>query len=304
MDRRIKFRHIQCFVEICREKSMKMAAEKLYLTQPAISKTLRELEEILCASLLVRNRSGVSLTREGEVFLHFAEMSLAALQQGLTEVEEVGSQGKTRLSVGVLPSVAARLLPDVAVEFASLSPNTTLRLVDGPVGHLMERLRLGELDLVIGRQGRPEAMQGVTFTQLYEERVEFVVRAGHPLVAAPDLQKIGEWQVIYPPEGAAIRPIVDHFMIANGIGKLENRLETVSGAFGRNYTRRSDAVWVISAGVVAHEVADGHLVVLPFDTSLTRGPVGMMQRPDQVQLPQAGVFSRAVNTVLVRMGLA
>ncbi|NOD93644.1 pca operon transcription factor PcaQ [Ruegeria sp. HKCCD4884] len=303
IDRRIKFRHIQCFVQICREQSLKVAAEKLFLTQPAISKTLKELEEIMGATLLVRNRSGVSLTRQGEVFLHFAEMSLAAIQQGFTGVEQVGAQGKTRLSVGALPSVAARLMPDVATEFAELAPQTSLRIMDGPHGYLVERLRLGDLDLVIGRLGQADTMQGISFTQLYEERVEFVVRAGHPLLSNPDVKRIGEWQVIYPPEGSAIRSLVDRFLIAHGVGEIEQRLETVSGAFGRVYTRRTDAVWVISAGVVANEIADGHMVALPFETSITRGPVGLMHRPDDILSPQAQVFSLAVNNVLDRLGL-
>lgn len=303
IDRRVKFRHIQCFVEICREKSMKAAAEKLFLTQPAISKTLKELETYLDATLLTRNRAGVELTRQGEVFLHFAEMSLAALQQGMTGVEQVGARGKTQLSVGALPSVAARVMPRVSLEFADLSPNTSLRIMDGPHGYLVERLRVGDLDLVIGRLGRPDTMQRITFTQLYEEQVEFVVRAGHPMLEAPDLQRIGEWQVIYPPEGSAIRPLVDRFLIAHGVGNIEHRLETVSGAFGRVYTRHSDAIWIISSGVVANEIADGHLVALPFETSITRGPVGLMHRPDKVLSPQAQVFAIAVNNALASLGL-
>lgn len=303
IDRRIKYRHIQCFVQICREKSLKNAAEKLFLTQPAISKTLKELEEIMGVPLLYRNRAGVTLSRQGEVFLHFAEMSLAALQQGMTGVEQLGTQGKTLLAVGALPSVAARLMPAVAREFEELAPHSTLRIMDGPHGYLVERLRLGELDLVIGRLGRPDTMQGISFTQLYEERVVFVVRSGHPLLKEPDLQRIGEWQVIYPPEGSAIRPLVDRYLIAHGIGELENRLETVSGAFGRVHTRQSDAIWIISSGVVANEVADGHLIALPFDTSITRGPVGLMQRPDEGQSPQAQVFGLALNNALKRLGL-
>lgn len=303
IDRRIKFRHIQCFVEICREQSLKIAAEKLFLTQPAISKTLKELESIVEASLLTRNRAGVSLTPQGEVFLHFAEMSLASLQQGLTGVEQIGARGKTLLSVGALPSVAARLMPRVATKFAELAANTTLRIVDGPHGYLVERLRVGDLDLVIGRLGRPETMQGVTFTQLYEERVEFVVRPDHPLLDAPDLKRIGEWQVVYPPEGSAIRPLVDRLLIAHGVGQIDNRLETVSGAFGRQVTRHSDAIWIISAGVVATEIADGHLMALPFDTAMTRGPVGLMHRPDEILSQQAQVFSLAVKSVLEELEL-
>jgi LysR family transcriptional regulator, pca operon transcriptional activator len=304
IDRRIKFRHIQCFVEICAEKSLKRAAQKLFLTQPAISKTLKELEEIVATTLLTRNRGGVALTRQGEVFLHFAEMSLASLQQGLSGIEQVGAQGRTRLAVGSLPSVAARLMPAVAVEFAGLAPACELQIMDGPHGFLMDRLRVGALDLVIGRLGQPDTMTGVSFTLLYEEEIQFIVRAGHPLLAAPDLRRIGQWQVIYPPKGSAIRPAVERFLIARGVGDIANRLETVSGAFGRVYTRATDAIWIISAGVVANEIADGHLVPLPFDTGTTRGPVGLMRRPGGTPSPQDQVFQIAVRKIIDRLGLA
>lgn len=304
MDRRIKFRHIQSFVEIAREGSLKIAAEKLFLTQPAISKTLKELEEILGATLMLRNRSGVQLTRKGEVFLHFGQMSLASLQQGIEGVEQVGQQAKTRLTVGSLPSVAASLMPRIVAELTELSPNAMLRIIDGPHGYLIDRLRLGELDLVIGRLGRPDTMQGITFTQLYTEHVDFVVRVGHPLLEAPDLHQLADWQVIYPPVGSAIRPLVERFFIANGIGEIPNKIETVSGAFGRLYTRHSDAVWIISSGVVANECADGILVRLPFDTAITQGPVGLMTRPDIPETPVQQVFKLAVKTVLERAGSA
>jgi LysR family transcriptional regulator, pca operon transcriptional activator len=282
IDRRIKFRHIQCLIEICREKSLKRAAEKMFLTQPAISKTLKELEEILGAALLTRNRAGVSLTREGEVFLHFAEMSLASLQQGMAGVEQIGTQGKTKLKIGALPSVAASIMPTVASEFSEIAPNTELQIVAGSHSNLIDQLRVGALDLVIGRLGRPDIMQGISFTQLYEEKVVFVVRPEHPLLTDPVLVKIGSWQVIYPPKDAAIYPLVERFLIAHGIGELPDRLETVSGAFARVYVRETDAVWIISAGVVANELRQGQLVELPFDTHLTRGPVGLMRRPQDI----------------------
>ena len=259
IDRRIKFRHIQSFVTICRERSFKTAAEKLFLTQPAISKTIRELETILDAQLLERSRAGVSLTRQGEIFLHFAQMSLASLQQAMDGVESVGKGGAGQLTVGALPSVAAWLMPDVAAEFAELAPGAVLRIFDGPHGYLVDRLRMAELDLVIGRLGNPDSMQGISFLQLYNEQVVFVVRPGHPLLKNPDLARLGEWQVICPSPGSAIRPLVDRFLIANGIGELASRIETVSGAFGRVYTRRTDAVWIISEGVVANEITDGRL---------------------------------------------
>ena len=156
IDRRIKFRHIQCFVEICRQKSLKKAAERQYLTQPAVSKTLKELESIIGTQLLVRSRAGVSPTREGELFLHFAEMSVASLQQGINGIEQMSAGGKVRLAVGALPSVAARLMPFVVERLRELSQDITLMMADGPHDYLINRLRQGDLDLVIGRLGAPD----------------------------------------------------------------------------------------------------------------------------------------------------
>lgn len=282
---------------------MKLAAERLFLTQPAISKTLKELEELLGADLMTRSRAGVSLTKQGEVFLHFAEMSLAALQQGLDGVEQEGKAGSERVKVGALPSVAARLMPLVALEFSDLSRRGTLQISDGPISYLIQKLRDGELDIVIGRQAQPDMMKGIAFTQLYNETVDFVVRPGHPLLKAPKLSRIGEWQVIYPSENSAIRPLVERFLIANGVGDLPNKMETVSGAFGRVYTPRSDAVWIISSGVVANEVDDGRLCRLPFDTTMTKGPVGLMMRANANPSAEQKILSMAVENVVLAQRL-
>ncbi|WP_319533099.1 pca operon transcription factor PcaQ [uncultured Cohaesibacter sp.] len=298
IDRRIKFRHIQCFVEICRQKSLKKAAERQYLTQPAISKTLKELEDILDTQLLNRSRAGVSPTKEGEVFLHFAEMSVASLQQGLYGVEQISSGGKSRLAVGALPSVAARLMPDVVKRLAELTDDVMLTISDGPHSFLMDRLRRGELDLVIGRLGASDTMTGISFTQLYNEHVVVVVRAGHPLCGDPDLTRLSEWPVLYPSEASAIRPLVERFLIANGFGEFPNRIETVSGAFGRAFVARTDAVWFISAGVVANEIADGRMVQLPFDMDMTRGPVGLMVRQESEAGPAERMFRLAVSQTI------
>ncbi|WP_412551230.1 pca operon transcription factor PcaQ [Shimia sp. MIT910701] len=302
IDRRIKFRHIQCFAEIVRHNSLKSAAQHLNLTQPAISKTLKELEEVVGADLLVRNRGGVSLTKQGEVFLHFAQMSLAALQQGLNGVAQMEAAGRVSLSVGALPSVAARLMPEVVQAFSELAPDVMLHIHDGPHGYLIEELRRGQLDMVIGRMGAPEVMRGIAFTQLYDEHVEFVVRRGHPLLAQPDIHRLEDWPVIFPPAAAAIRPLVERALVAQGVGEIGRKVESVSGAFGRNHALSHDAVWIISHGVVAKELESGALVRLPFDTSLTKGPVGLMARTEGQLSAAESLFRRVLTEVAGRIG--
>ena len=86
--------------------------------------------------------------------------------------------------------------------------------------------------------------------------------------------------MLLPTEGSIIRPLVDRFLIANGIASLPDQIETVSMAFGRRYTRMTDAVWLISRGVVAEDLADGVLAELPIATEATTGPVGLTTRAD------------------------
>lgn len=298
IDKRIKFRHIQCFVEICREGSFKLAAQKLFLTQPAISKTLKELEDILGHALMTRDRSGISLTQDGEIFLRFAKMSVASLQQGIDGMAMVQKMTGDALSLGVLPSVAARLIPTVANHFGEAMPTAILRLADGPFGYLIERLKLGELDLVIGRMGPHEQMKGVSFAPLYRERVAIVVRAEHPLLDAPNLTAIADWPVVYPVEGSAIRPIVDRFLAEQGISEVPRSIETVSGAFGRVHVQKSDAVWIISEGVVANEIEKGILVPLAINTDTTLGPIGIMAREDWDMPPIARVFRKVLDDTI------
>ena len=75
-----------------------------------------------------------------------------------------------------------------------------------------------------------------------------MVRPGHPLLNLKpfNLAKFTSYTVLVPPEGAIIRPLVDRFLIANGIATIPDQIETVSTAFGRRYTRTTDAVWIIS----------------------------------------------------------
>ena len=303
MDHRIKLRHLEAFVEIAKARSLKRAAERLHLTQPAISRTLAELEQILGTKLLTRGRGGAQLTAQGEVLFDFAQAGLGALERGLDGA--MGPrQSLPRLRLGALPSVAARLLPELVTVLEETAPDLLLTIADGSHEHLTGLLRAGTLDLVLGRLGAPGTMRGLSFAQLYLEEVVFVTRPGHPILDAPSLDRLDNFTVIFPPPWAAIRPVVERLLIAQGLPIPPRRIETVSGAFGRVHTARSDAVWVISAGVVANEIADGRLVRLPFPTLGTEGPVGLMRRATDRETPEMRLLARAADAAVARLGLS
>jgi LysR family pca operon transcriptional activator len=282
VDQRVKFRHLQCFLEVARQQSVMKAAAALSVTQPAVSKTIRELEELLGVALFERRGRGVALTRFGEVFLRYAGASVTALRQGIDSITQARRKGGMAIKVGALPTVSTLVMPLAVHLFKQEHIGTVVRVVTGQNSVLLSQLRTGDLDLVVGRLADPDLMTGLSFEHLYSETVSFVVRRGHPLLKAKpfNLGKLSAYTVLMPTEGSIIRPLVDRFLIANGIASLPDQIETVSMAFGRSYTRTTDAIWLISRGVVAEDLREGVLAELPVAAEAMTGPVGLTTRAD------------------------
>ncbi|MEO8683881.1 MAG: pca operon transcription factor PcaQ [Devosia sp.] len=294
IDPRIKLRHLSCFLEVARLKSVVNAASALNISQPAASKTIQELEEILGVPLFDRSRRSLFLTQFGEVFYRYAATSLAALRQGIDAAS--GSHEAAMVKVGALPTVSARILPGAVQAFTADGTGAHTRIITGPNAYLLSLLRTGDVDLVIGRMADPDAMLGFSFEHLYSERIVMVVRPGHPLLKERNfnLGMIEAYQTLMPTPDSVIRRVVERLLLAQGVTNLRDQVETVSNAFGRSYVRQTDAVWIISEGVVAEDLADGLLALLPLDTSETIGPVGLTTRTDTTPTLAATTFMQAV----------
>ena len=182
IDARMKIRHLQCFMEVARLGHVGRAADQLAVTQPAVSKTLRELEELLNVRLFTRGPKGLALTPLGEAFQHYAATGVVALQQAIDSVAQGKLQGDSNIKIGALPTVAVRLMPQAVRALTAQRRDAAVHLITGPNRILLERLKSRELDVVVGRLADPDQMIGLAFEQLYLERMAVVVHPRHPLV--------------------------------------------------------------------------------------------------------------------------
>lgn len=298
IENRITYRHLQCFIEINRQNSFTRAADVLALTQPAVSKKLKELEDILEVRLMERSKKGIELTQFGDVFLKYAGASLAALREGTDSITQAQMKGSMHISVGVLPTVAASVLPRAVLKFRQSGMDVTLNLSSGPNSLLLGQLRVGELDLVVGRLAEPKLMSGLSFEHLYSEIVTFIVRPNHPLLKRNpfNIEDIREFNVLFPTKDSIIAAAAERFLISQGIGLPPDRIETISVSFGKEYIRQSDAIWVISRGVVAREIAEGELIELPIDTKETLGAVGLTSRADTIPTLTVQMFMNCIRS--------
>lgn len=272
----IKLRHIRVFLDIAARGNLSAAARAQGITQPALSRTLAELEALLGVALFRRERRRLILTDDGAVFRSHAATALQALDAGVTALRPDDHGG--RLRVGVLPTAAARLFPRIALRFREISPHVTLAVETGPHSHLVRLLREGTIDLMIGRMPAAADMAGLRFDHLYEDLVVLVSRARHPLQGLPVEAALAECPLILPPRDALIRRAVDEYLLSRNLPSVQPAFETAALAVGRGILAGSDALWFISHGVVSDELVRGEMMQWPTGASALTGAVGLTRR--------------------------
>jgi DNA-binding transcriptional LysR family regulator len=145
----INFYQLQTFLTVVSEGSMTAAADKLYLTQPAISQQIRALEESLGVELLVRGVRQIKPTLQGEVLLENAKKILQMVQQAEIAVSMLNRKIEGELRVGSINSVGLHLMTGVLSRFLRLNSSIKMKLEYGRIDDLVKSFRKGQLDVLI-----------------------------------------------------------------------------------------------------------------------------------------------------------
>ena len=275
IDTRIKYRHLVCFLEMARQGSLARAADVLAVSQPAMSKTLKELEALLTVSLFVRSKSGISLTEAGVAFLRYATPSVQALREGVNALRGGEYAGGT-VRLGVLSTVESVLIPELVSRLHRQHSSLVVSVVTGPSAYLLSQLRVGDVDLVVGRMTDSPEIQGMNFEHLYSECMTLVVRAGHPLTLQPlDRSLLEHYPLVVPLANTTIRAYADSLFVQCGINPSRQRLETLSVTLSRRYVLCNDAVWIAPLDAVRMDLASGEFHELDLGQREPGGSIGI-----------------------------
>ncbi|MDP9892536.1 DNA-binding transcriptional LysR family regulator [Variovorax boronicumulans] len=283
--RNVQLRHLRAFVAVAQERHLARAAARLALSQPAVSKTLSELETIVGTRLVDRSQAGrrgvQGLTPAGEQLLAHALRVLEALDASAEAVAPTAGGRIERLRIGALPSVAPALLPPALARLRDHWPAAQIAVKSAANAVLLDELRAGELDLVVGRMSDPRLMAGLSFELLYTEPLVFAVRAGHPLALKPaPVQAVLDYPLVVYGEGTIPRHNTESFLSARGLVLPTHALQTLDVGVAGALVAVSDAVWITPLGAARGELAEGRLVRLRIDTAGTEEPVGLLLRSD------------------------
>ncbi|EIT3281292.1 LysR family transcriptional regulator [Salmonella enterica] len=278
---RIRLRHLHTFVAVAQQGTLGRAAETLNLSQPALSKTLNELEQLTGTRLFERGRLGAQLTVPGEQFLTHAVKVLDALNtagQALNRKEDASADV---VRVGALPTAALGIFPAAIGRFHQQQKSTSLQVATMNNTMLLAGLKSGEIDLGIGRMSDPELMGGLNYELLFLESLKLVVRPGHPLLQETiTLSRVMEWPVVVSPKGTVPRQNAEALLQSQGCKMPAGCIETLSASLSRQLTVDYDYVWFVPSGAVKEDLRQATLVSLPVPTQSAGEPIGILTRVD------------------------
>jgi DNA-binding transcriptional LysR family regulator len=201
----ISLRQLRFFTALADTGNFSRAAERMIVSQPALSAGIRQIEEHLGVRLFDRSTHHVCLTEAGSAFLPHAMRLLKTADNAFIDMSDVAARGKAVIRIGAIPS-AVPAAAVVVADFCRQSADVSLHLCDGKNDTLIENLRTGALDIVIGVLSRAE--EGLEATLIAEDEMLLVTPADHPLAISTSLP----WSAL---EGSEIV----HF-VGGSIGEL------------------------------------------------------------------------------------
>ena len=191
----MKIHHLRDVLAVAEHGSLRAAARRLGVAQPALTRSIRELERELGTALFERHSTGVVITEIGERFIRRASAAQSELRRAREEVGQLRGQthGSVSVCLSTVPHIA--LLPEALRPFRKRYPGVHLDIFDGVFPTHERALRDGTLDCYIGPPPEAPAASGLVVEKLFDNRRVIIGRKGHPLARARTLRELvdAEW---------------------------------------------------------------------------------------------------------------
>ena len=180
----MELRHLRYFVAVAEEQNVSRAAVRLHVSQPPLSRQIRNLEDELGIALFDHGAKAVWLTEAGRVFLIEARMILQRVEGAVQMAKEAAGGKRGEIHIGYAPSLTVELLPRALRYFRKSNPGVRVRLHDLSTQDMLRGLRDGKLHAALLVQAPPKTLAGLVFEELQRLAVCVAVHPAHPLARA------------------------------------------------------------------------------------------------------------------------
>lgn len=265
-------RRLQVFHAVAKCGSFTRAAESLFMSQPAVTFQIKQLEEQLNCSLFERHHFNNSLTPNGEVVFHYVEKILALTEEMENRIAELTGRMGGVLRIGACSTLGDYVLPKVLGEFNEQYPQVQLHLVVGNSECIQARIAEGALDIAL--VGSVKINKSVQAERVGIDELKIVCSPDYPLAAEREVEASAllEYEYISREPGSGTRDAIEHYFSEVGVshGQLKILMELGSFQALKQVAIGGLGFAIMPDVVVRDEVAKSLLVAIPLKPPLMR----------------------------------
>jgi DNA-binding transcriptional LysR family regulator len=281
---RLKLRHLRLIETIVEAKGISAAAASLHVSQPAVSKGLREAENILGVRLFERGPAGLTLTHYGRAVLAHGQVIQSEIRHVTDEIEALGSGVTGTVAIGALLVSQPSLVPKALELLRRREIAAVARVVDGRQEELMAALRTGEIDLLVGRLPPVEHSERLVQEVLLYEPIVVVCGRSNPLASKRSVgfDELAEADWIFPSPESTVYSQIMQLFTQHGLSRPRSYVQTVSYLMSRTLLVENGMLAALPRAVVERDMESGLLCVLPVRFPHEPLAVGITRRGDQM----------------------
>ena len=289
---RLRFRHLQFLDILGRTRNLRLTAEQMHVTQPAATKILQDIEEILEARLFERLSRGMRPNELGLFTLRYASAALDGQRKFVDEFNALKQGGHGHLTIGAITGSAAHLLVASVVEIQRLRPLLVLKILEHSSDQLILWLAERKIDLMIGRFTDEAQRSQFQFEHLSAEPLCVVGGLHHPLRGVTDLAltELAHWPWILYPVSTALRKVSDDLFGRAGLALSAGVVETPSFLFALELLNTTNMMSMQPASLVEKYMNRGLLARIPVELPHRMPGYGLITRLGEPLTPSAQAY--------------
>jgi DNA-binding transcriptional LysR family regulator len=284
--RAITVAQLDSLLAVVEQGSFGRAARAKHVATSTLHRAVRQLEAIVGGPLFESTSYGVRPTREAERLARRVQLAAAELAQARAEIAALEGADRGLTVIGTMPLARSLIVPTAVLEFARRNPRHAVSILDGPYESMLDALRSGRADVLIGAL-RPAPPDDVVQEHLFDDPLAIIVRADHPLVAATDGGRraptpaaLARHAWVAPRRGSPLRDQYEALLEAVRAEPAQVAVECNSLMAARAILLASERVMLLSAQQVSLELQSGQLVALPHPVGAVVRDIGLTLRRD------------------------
>lgn len=280
----MKLQCIEHFIEVVTAGSIRGAARRLGMSQPALTRSLQQLEKDLGVQLMDRGVRGASLTQAGQTFLTRARVAQAELAKAAEEARLVVGDLSSLVTLGVSPVAASLLLPELVTSLHSHHPKARVRILEVAPSTLLAMVREGTAELAVTQRTRANLDSSLKYAPLFDIQLGIVARKGHPLAGTRELRELADAAWAAPTAPGISDDIITQSFQAMGMQAPAPSLHCSSYHYGLEMVVASDMLLPVPPPMMRECTASGRFIEIPLTRPLKPLHVGMYTAADSLPL--------------------